>query len=105
MCHGYATLENSVPSAPLRDAYFRAMAMGVSASEMAEGMGWTKKNGNSGSGRCGDVSRLYRLLGLQADMKGGLLLEKRVSYENAVRFARALDQCEGFRLDPHEVGV
>lgn len=101
------TDETSVPTAPLREAYFRAMAAGVSMNSICEEMGWTKITVTARGGRAGDVSRLLRMLGLRHDdgSTQGPLLEKRVKYETAVLFVRALDRCGSMHIDPVDIGV
>lgn len=91
---------NMIPLGPFQEAFRRQQKLGaLSARELAERLGWMR---NTAGKSTGDATKALRYLGLapqRCGHSGKLTRRKRVSYENAVKLARALN------LDPFECGI
>ena len=91
------TPTNSVLVAPLREIIMLRVKRGeTTLCGVGAALGWEKKPRNRNPGLVGDNSRVERVLGLRECPDPA---RKRIRYDIAVHFARALD------IDPVDIGV
>lgn len=90
--------DESVPVDPFRERFEKLREKEeLSLSEVAHRIGWTNRPSKLHPEGVPDTTRVARVLGIAPDHGGKHRV--RISYENAVRFCRAL------HIDPFEAGV